>query len=219
VFAAGLQNETHTFAPWPTGERAFDAGRVRRGAAVLEGTAPEHKTAQRWNDLCIRDGHEFTCGLFAWAPPSGTVVQAVYEGLRDEILLALQTEGPFDVVLLSLHGAMVSAECDNCEADVVRRVRDIVGAEAAIGVELDPHCHLTQTLVEVADAVVLMKHYPHDDFIERAGELYDLCLATACHEVRPTSAIFDCRMVGFYPPRLCKNAMIAGSQAGCGRPD
>jgi microcystin degradation protein MlrC len=199
VFVAGLQSETNTFAPWPTGARAFEEGGVRRGADVLEGQGPDHKTAQLWRDLSARDGHDFTAGLFAWAQPSGPIVQAVYEGLRDEILSELRAQGPFDVVLLFLHGAMVSSACDDCEADLVRRVRDIVGADAVIGVELDPHCHLTQPLVDAADAVILMKHYPHDDYLERAVELYDLCLAKARGEVRPTSEIFDCRMVGFYP--------------------
>jgi len=199
VFVAGLQSETNTFAPWPTGSRAFEEGGVRRGAEVLEGEASDHKTAQLWQALCLRDGHDLTCGLFAWAQPSGPIVQAVYENMRDEILSALRSQGPFDVVLLFLHGAMVSAECDDCEADLVRRARAIVGDKAVIGVELDPHCHLTQALVDGSDAVILMRHYPHDDYLERAAELYDLCLATARGEVRPTSAIFDCRMVGFYP--------------------
>ena len=199
VFAAGLQLETNTFAPWPTGARAFEEGGVRRGVSVLSGQGPDHKTAQLWRDLCARDGHEFAAGLFAWAQPSGPVVQAVYEGFRDEILSELRSQGPFDIVLLFLHGAMVSTACDDCEADLARRVREVVGDEAVIGVELDPHCHLTQPLVDVADAVILMKHYPHDDYLERGTELYDLCLAKARAEAQPTSALFDCRMVGFYP--------------------
>lgn len=199
VFVAGLQMETNTFAPWPTGLRGFEEGGIRRGAAVLSGQGSDHKTAQLWRDLCVRDGHDFTAGLFAWAQPSGPIVQAVYEALRDEILAALRSEGPFDVVLLFLHGAMVSTACDDCEADLVRKARDIVGDKSVIGVELDPHCHLTEPLIDVADAVVLMKHYPHDDYLERAVELYGVCLAKARGEVRPTSALFDCRMVGFYP--------------------
>ncbi|HEX4709968.1 M81 family metallopeptidase [Phenylobacterium sp.] len=210
MFVAGLQSETNTFAPWPTGARAFEEGGVRRGADVLRGQGPDHKTAQLWRDLCLRDGHDFTPGLFAWAQPSGPIVQAVYEGLRDEILSELSSQGPFDIVLLFLHGAMVSTACNDCEADLVRRVRDIVGEGAVIGVELDPHCHLTQPLIDAADAVILMKHYPHDDYLERAVELYSLCLAKARGEVRPTSEIFDCRMVGFYPTTQEPMASLVG---------
>jgi microcystin degradation protein MlrC len=199
VFAAGLQSETNTFAPWPTGERAFAEGGMRRGGDVLTGKAPDHQTAQLWRDLCARDGHQFVTGLFAWAQPSGPIVQSVYEAMRDEILAALRAQAPFDVVLLFLHGAMVSMGCDDCEADIVRRVREVVGPKAVIGVELDPHCHLTHALVDGADAVVIMKQYPHDDYLERGEELYRICLAKARGEARPVSALFDCRMVGFYP--------------------
>jgi microcystin degradation protein MlrC len=199
VFAAGLQSETNTFAPWPTGARAFAEGGVLRGEAALEGRGPDHETARLWRDRCRRDGHDFTPSLFAWAQPSGPIVQAVYEDMRDEILADLEAKGPFDVVLLFLHGAMVSTGCDDCEADLVGRVRAIVGEAAVIGVELDPHCHLSKALVDGADAVILMKNYPHDDYLARGGELYDLCLTAARREVRPASALFDCRMVGFYP--------------------
>jgi microcystin degradation protein MlrC len=199
VFAAGLQSETNTFAPWPTGLKAYEESGVRRGAAVLHGSGPDHQTAQLWASLAQRDGHDFTPGLFAWAQPSGPTVQSVYEGFREEILAPLRSNGRFDVVLLFLHGAMVATACDDCQADLVRSVRDIVGDTAVIGVELDPHCHLSQALIDVADAVVIMKHYPHDDYLERGEELYELCLAKARGEVKPTSALFDCRMVGFYP--------------------
>ena len=130
VFAAGLQSETNTFAPWPTGLKAYEEGRLRRGAEVLEGGGPDHLTAQLWRDLAARDGHDFTPGLFAWAQPSGPTVQSVYEAFRDEILRCVRSNGgPFDVVLLFLHGAMVATGCDDCQADLVRHVREVVGPE------------------------------------------------------------------------------------------
>jgi microcystin degradation protein MlrC len=199
IFAAGLQTETNTFSPWPTGLRAFMAGGTCRGDAVLTGAAPEHATARLWRDLCLRDAHQFDAGLFAYAEPSGPTVQLVYESFREEILEDLRARDGVDVVLLFLHGAMIATGYEDCEADLVRHVRDVVGSSTIIGVELDPHCHLTRDLIEVADAVILMKQFPHDDYIERGRELYDICLAAKRGEARLVSALFDCRMVGFYP--------------------
>ena len=51
----------------------------------------------------------------------------------------------------------------------------------------------------MADAVILMKQFPHDDYIERGRELYDICRAAERGEAHLVSALFDCRMVGFYP--------------------
>jgi len=199
IVAAGLQCETNTFSPFVTGMQSFVEGGILRGDAVLSGQGPDHAAAQRWSSLARRDGYAFMPSVFALAHPSGPTVQSVYEGFRNEIAADLRAAGQVDVVLLYLHGAMVTTEGVSCEVDLVRHVRSIVGPDAVIGVELDPHCHLSRELVDEADAIVLMKQYPHDDFVERAEELYDICTAARRGEVHPRSAIFDCRMVGFYP--------------------
>jgi len=199
IFTGGIVTETNTFAPWPTGERGFAEGGMWHGDASASGETPQNLVARLYRDLAAGDGHDFTESLFAVAQPSGPTVQRVYEAMRDEILADIRQHGPFDVVLLLLHGAMVAAECDDCEADLVGRIRQIVGPSGAIGVELDPHCHLSQALLDKADAVILMKEYPHTDFLPQAEELYRLCVAKAAGELNPTSRLFDCRMVGFYP--------------------
>jgi microcystin degradation protein MlrC len=94
---------------------------------------------------------------------------------------------------------MVSTECDDCEGDLISRLRALAGSKAAIGAVLDLHCHLTDAMLHNADIIITVKEYPHIDFRERARELYDLCRRTAKGEIRPVSALFDCRMVGFYP--------------------
>jgi len=198
VFAAGLQSETNTFAPRPTGMRAFLEGGVARGEAALSGAGPDHAAARLWRDACARDGFDFTPSLFASAVPSGPTVRSVYERFRDEILADLTAADPFDVVLLFLHGAMAATGYESCEADLVGRVRAAL-PDAIIGVEFDPHCQLRQDLVDLSDVVILMKEYPHDDYLDRARELYDLCVAAKRGKLAPTSALFDCRMVGFYP--------------------
>ena len=200
VFAAGVITETNTFAPWPTGLRGFSEEGPYHGDATTRGRESEMGVlASGWRDLCRERGFEFVESLFAFAQPSGRTVQSVYENFRDEILSDLTSKGPFDIVLLFLHGAMVSQACDDCEGDLLSRVREIVGTRVAVGAELDPHCHLTPLMVESATAIVLMKEYPHTDYLERGRELFDICAGTAQGRLKPVSHLFDCRMVGFYP--------------------
>jgi microcystin degradation protein MlrC len=78
-------------------------------------------------------------------------------------------------------------------------VREIVGPDVAVGAELDPHCHLTPLMTRSATAIVLMKEYPHTDYLERGRELFDICAEAAQKRLKPVSHLFDCRMVGFYP--------------------
>jgi microcystin degradation protein MlrC len=200
VFAAGLVTETNTFAPWPTGLQGFSEEGPFHGDVTTRGRDSEMGVlAAGWKDLCHENGFEFVESLFAVAQPSGRAVQSVYENFRDEILNDLKAKGPFDVVLLFLHGAMVSQDCDDCEGDILSRVRGIVGAKVAVGAELDPHCHLTPLMVEKANAIILMKEYPHTDYMERGRELFDICTGMAQGRLKPVSHLFDCRMVGFYP--------------------
>ena len=200
VFAAGLITETNTFAPWPTGRRGFSEVGPFRGDATTRGRDDETGVlAGVWKDQAARDGHEFVESFFAHAQPSGPTLQSVYEEYREEILAELRARQPFDVALFFLHGAMVSTGCDDCEGDILARARAFLGPGAKIGVLLDPHCHLTPAMIAAADAIVLIKEYPHVDYPERGRELYEICIRAAASQCRPVMHLFDCRMVGFYP--------------------
>ena len=83
------------------------------------------------------------------------------------------------MVLFGLHGSMVARGYDDCEGDLLARARAIAGKTAIIGAELDMHCHLTDQMVQAADAIVAFKEFPHTDFLERAEDLVDLCLRAA----------------------------------------
>lgn len=199
IFTAGISTETNTFAVWPTGKAAFHEGGYYPGNASLSGEARENLIARQYRELAHRDGHEFFESLFATAEPSGPTVHSFYEEMVARILSDLDQHGPFDVVLLWLHGAMVSTECDDCEADMVERIRSMVGPKTVIGVEHDPHCHLSQRLLDAASIVILFKEYPHVDYLLRAEELYDLSVEVAAGKISPVASLFDCQMIGFYP--------------------
>ena len=134
-------------------------------------------------------------GLTAAAMPAGITTRHAYETLRDELLQDLRNAGPVDVALFGLHGAMVADGYDDCEGDLLRRAREIVGPDTVIGAELDPHCHLTATMMESADLIVCYKEYPHTDILDRAYELVDLCVAKAEGRIRPTRGVFDCQLI------------------------
>jgi microcystin degradation protein MlrC len=133
------------------------------------------------------------------AQPGGAASRAAYERMRDEILGQLRAALPVDGVVLNLHGAMVAHGYDDCEGDMLERVRALVGETCVIGVELDPHCHLTQKRCALADIIVLFKEYPHTDFAERGEEVVDLVLRKIRREIKPVKSVFDCRMIGSFP--------------------
>jgi microcystin degradation protein MlrC len=195
IFAAGIATETNTFSPVPTGLEDFT---VQRGSAQRV-EHPSLDLSATWGQQARQEGCEFSFSLMAWATPSGTTTRAAYETLRDELLSDLRSAMPVDVVLLNLHGAMVAQGYDDCEADLLHRIRDIVGAQAVIAAELDLHCHVSEAKLASADLLVTYKEYPHTDINDRATEVFLLALAAARGDIRPTTAVFDCQMTGSYP--------------------
>src|SRR5580698_6588421 len=185
IFAAGVATETNTFSPLPTGRDDFV---VQRGKDVRAAKTHDANLdlPEIWGTLARGRGAEFVFSLMAFAQPSGITVRSAYEALRDEMLSDLKAAMPVDVVLLMLHGAMVAQGYDDCEEDIIRCVREIVGPQAVIGVELDLHCHLTESMIGPADVVITYKEYPHDDVNDRARELFDLAVATKMGRIRPT---------------------------------
>jgi len=195
VFTGSLATETNTFAPIPTGLGAFhDRGYFRAGQHPGEMTffgGPLWAARQR----AATYGWTVIEGLVASANPGGVVTRLAYETLRDELLADLRAALPVDIVLLGLHGAMVADGYDDCEGDLLREVRQIVGSDAVIGAELDPHAHLSEAMVGYANVLIMFKEYPHTDVLERALELADLCQRTALGEINPVAAVVDCGMV------------------------
>ncbi|HBY94617.1 MAG TPA: microcystin LR degradation protein MlrC-like protein [Chloroflexi bacterium] len=198
AFIACLSTETNSFSPIPTGFSNFAETFLVRGGEYGEKPITFAMPLLLFRRLANERGWSTVESLCAFAQPAGFTVRSVYEAFRDEILDDLQRAMPVDMVLLGLHGAMIADGYDDCEGDLIAAVRRIVGPGVPIGAELDPHCHLTQTMVANATALVCYKEYPHTDIVERAEELFHLIADAAMGETRPRMSVFDCRMIGVY---------------------
>jgi len=174
IFSGSLATETNTFSPIPTGLSAYRA----RGYYPA-GQHPDRMqmfSGPLWAARQRAQGKDWTLieGMTAGATPAGITTRHAYETLRDELLDDLRRAGKVDIALFGLHGAMVADGYDDCEGDLLRRAREIVGPDTVIGAELDPHCHLTATMTDSADFLVCFKEYPHTDILERAYDLVDV---------------------------------------------
>lgn len=203
LFAATIATETNTFSPLPTSMAGYREGVFLRPGehpddTALMCTAPLFVARRR----AAAEGFTLIEGSCFAASPAGLTNKDAYEAMRDEILAQLRAVLPLDGVLLGLHGAMVAHGYEDVEGDVLERVRDIVGPDMVIGVELDPHCHLTVKRVRLSDIIVLYKEFPHTDVVERAEDLLTLVLRTLRGEIRPIMSLYDCRQIGSYPTTL-----------------
>lgn len=193
LMIASLVTETNSFSPIPTGKLAFEAGLLTREGSRAE-PRMHNVSLHVWRRMAEERGWKVVESLTAAAQPAGITTRIVYEGFRDEILGDLKTEQP-DIFLINMHGAMIAEGYDDCEGDMMARARAILGPDKVIGLELDPHNHLTEAMLENATLIVNYKEYPHIDPAERAVELFEMAADAAAGKTRPVMRAHDCRML------------------------
>jgi microcystin degradation protein MlrC len=109
---------------------------------------------------------------------SGWVTNEAYETFVGRMIAGLESEGPFDGVYLCLHGAMAVRGVPRPEAELARRVRNIVGREAFIAGTFDPHGNEDEAFLQQADMAFCGKYFPHyDSYLQ--GERAARCLVRA----------------------------------------
>lgn len=199
VFLGSIATETNTFSPLRTDLRDFkDSFFAPPG---LHPTTPTlcsaiYPVARARADAL---GWQLIEGTATWAEPGGIVNQQTWESLRNQLLQELSAAIPVDIVLLGLHGAMVSQECLDCEGELLEAVREIVGTEAIVGATFDPHSHLSVKRLQNADLITAFKEFPHTDFVEAAEQLVRLANDACDDIITPMISTFDCRLIDIFP--------------------
>ncbi|MGC0054141.1 M81 family metallopeptidase [Brucella pituitosa] len=199
IFTASLATETNTFSPVPTDRASFEMAFY-----AVPGKHPDTPTLCSSPIVALRkraatEGLTVIEGTATWAEPGGLLQKQAFEELRDEILDQLKAAMPVDAVVLGLHGAMVAQGYDDCEGDLLERVRAIVGPDILVASEFDPHSHLTQKRVENLNIYAAFLEFPHTDFYERGEHVVSMALDTLKGKIQPVISTFDCRMIGVFP--------------------
>ncbi len=202
VFIAAMAHEASSFSPIPTNRASFEKSMYFRPGS----SAPPAQWIERvsgsaygeWARLALERGHTIAPGLATVAGPSAPTCRRDYEALREELLDDLRAAMPVDMALLFLHGAQMAEGYDDCEGDVIRRVREIVGPETPIGVELDLHCNITQEMTDNATVIMACKEYPHTDFAAVGCQLFEIMEATAQGRSRPVMAFQRVPMLNLF---------------------
>lgn len=193
LFTAGLITESSDLTSVPTTGEVWQVQRLDDDKAEPNFLS---ELLTLFGEMATSKGWSVTSSICAMAiPPGGRTVNSVYENLRSTILEDLKQAMPVDAVLLQLHGAAMAHSYDDCEGDLLEHIREITGPNIPIGVELDPHCHITDKMMQHATVMILYKTMLHTDIKERAVELFNLIACTLEGGVKPTMALFDCRMM------------------------
>jgi len=183
IAIGGMQHETNTFAPSRADYGAFEAGGgwpgVQYGEPVFAAVAGANIPAAGAVDALRAAGHSLVATAWGAASPSAHVTTDAFERIAGGLIAELKKQMPVDGVYLDLHGAMVTEAHDDGEGEILRRVREVVGARVPVAASLDLHCNFTQAMFDRCDALVAYRTYPHVDMAEtgaRAAGLLDRML-------------------------------------------
>ena len=186
VAVGSIFTECNHLGGAPTTLADFERNELRRGADVLSADSGTVGGVLSIARTCRLDPVPL---LVASTCPGGPLTSECYRTLKTELLERLRRSSPLDGVLLALHGSAAVEDVGDLEGDLLAAVRAMVGREVPIVATLDLHAHVTEAMVQNADALIAWETYPHKDAFstgERAARLMQDILEGHC---RPTMAM------------------------------
>lgn len=198
LFAAGLAHESSGFSPIPTSIENFRHALLHRPSRGEVSKDRKDSLERAFVTLGLERGYDVVESLVAAATPSGPLVKKDFEDLCDEIIGDLKAALPVDAVAIFLHGAQLAAGYDDCEGELLSRMRAVVGPDVPIGVEFDLHGNVTPAMIDNSDILAACKEYPHTDFAARAIEVLDILEQTVAGKAKPVQALYRLPMLGIF---------------------
>ncbi|MBL8702965.1 MAG: M81 family metallopeptidase [Alphaproteobacteria bacterium] len=195
IAVGSLMQETNTFVAFKTTVDTFKAFYLRRGDELLTGYGAARVEVPAFFSVFREAGVEAVPLIAGHAGASGVVLRRDFDELLGDMLERLRKAGPVDGVALALHGAMVVEDEPDAEAEIVRRVRGVVGPGVPIGVSLDLHGHITAAMIQPDVFYIGYREYPHVDMWETGERVARLLLEAIAGRRRPVMALAKRHMI------------------------
>lgn len=133
------------------------------------------------------------------------LTEDAFEKYAGGIVNDLKELGPFDGVFLSLHGAMAVTGIPKPEAELTRKVREVVG-DIPIFITLDLHANEDHELSDAADAVFIIKRYPHYDTFLQGERAARVMIKTLLGDYKP---VMTTRKPGVITPSVYQGTGVS----------
>ncbi len=186
IAIAGILHESNTFS---TVKTTFEQFTVHRGEEMLREWTPSQHEVSGFIEGASRFGFALHPTLMAQATPSGTVTSQALDSLTSALIAELQQAPPLDGLLLALHGAMVTENHPDGDAEILRRVRAELPEPFPIVVTHDFHGNIPADLVQRSTALVIYKTCPHVDQRERGVKAAEIMAKIVNGKVTPVQAL------------------------------
>jgi microcystin degradation protein MlrC len=182
VALAGFSHETNTYSNVPATYERFT---IDRGEEIVRRHTGAHSTVTGFLEVADERGLDLVPLLKAQTGPIGMITADAFDRIVGEMLGLIESEGPWDAVLLANHGAAVSEQYPDVDGEIAARVRAIVGPDIPIGMGMDLHGNITRRMIEHTTACVFYRENPHIDSRQRGRECAEIIYRTVKGEVKP----------------------------------
>ncbi len=183
ILSAEISHETNTFNIRPTGLQNFRDRYLLDGPQAIAARGDSNTELAGLLDTGRDHGWDITHVISAAAGPGGPVTREAFETLIAPLLAAADQD--WDGIFLILHGAMVTADHEDGEGEILRRLRAITGPEQPIAVTLDPHGNITKAMCDLAQILVSFTTYPHVDIRATGRRTAEILHRTMSGDIAP----------------------------------
>lgn len=204
ILTIQFRHESNAFCPQPADMQAYRSNRFFVGKQVFPNMRNVDTELSAYMDVFrLRKDVALIPTVALYATPSGPVTREVYDFVTGQVLDVIELEGPFDGVLLDVHGAMVAEGHPDGEGDLMELLRQELGWDVPIMASLDLHANVTEKMARCATALIPYNTYPHVDIYDTGKKLAELMEKTLDSEYQPTMAY---RRIPFLLPLLPDNS-------------
>ena len=189
IATLGISHETNTFSIVPATYEEFEKKEIKRKNEIISHFENSNYTIAGYIEASKKFNFELIPLMYANTGPIGTITKDAYDRLSTEMLDMLRNDGPWDGVLIANHGAAVSDEFPDMDADFTKKVREIVGEETPVGITLDMHANISKDTVKNTDICIVWRTCPHLDAKVRGFKCASLIFKAIKKEISPTQFI------------------------------
>lgn len=189
VGIAAIQHESNSFHSVKTRLEDFNRRAVPSGRNAIDVWADNNDEVAGYIEGARKHGFDVHPLSARSATPGGPVTREAFEALTNELTGLLRRSPRLDGLLLALHGAMVTDEHPHADAEIVRRVRAVVGDALPIVVTHDFHANVSPEIVKLSSVLLTYKEVPHIDQKERGRKAAEIMAKILLEGAKPTQAI------------------------------
>lgn len=191
VALVGLYHESNTFLKTKTSLKDFEKGHLLYGEMIREEYGKAFHEIGGMLEVLDASAFEAVPLVFAEATPSGMISNDTLQYLFEKISCALVENGPFDGILVALHGAAVSESYPDMDGWWLEKLRAIAGDTKPIIGTLDPHANVSQQMIEATNALVAYKTNPHVDQRATGAQAARLMVDTLLGKIKPSQYFYQ----------------------------